>query len=231
MKQSLFLLVLILPFFLLAQQQEYTNSKTVDSKYLEDQIYFGLNYNFMNDKPSDVTQRNFSYGLQLGVIRDIPLNRKRNFGIGIGLGYANNSYYSNLISTESNGIIQYTTDSDDIDLIRSKFETHSVEFPFQFRWRTSTPTDYKFFRVYTGFKLAYNFGYRSVLVTDDYREGFSNTDIEKVNYGLTFNFGYNTFNLHLYYALNSFLKEDAVLDTGESIEFKPLRLGLIFYLL
>ncbi len=231
MKKNILYFLFVLPFLIHGQQLNINNTDDVDEKYLEDQIYVGLDYNFMTSKPSDVTQRNFSYGLQLGVIRDIPLNRNRIFGLGIGLGYAINSYYSDLISTKTDGVIEYTTDSDDIDLVRSKFETHSIEVPFEFRWRTSTTTDYNFFRVYTGFKFAYNFGARSVLVTDDGREGFSNSDIDKLQYGLSFNFGYNTFNFHLYYALNNFLKDGTSLDTGDSINFKPLRLGIIFYIL
>jgi hypothetical protein len=231
MKLKLLYFVFIFPFLINGQQKKINNTESIDANYLEDQIYVGLSYNFMASKPSDVTQRNFSYGLQLGIIRDIPLNQKRNFGLGLGLGYAINSYYSNLISTKTDDVIEYTTDSDDIDLVRSKFETHSIEVPFEFRWRTSTPTNYNFFRVYAGFKIAYNFGTRSVLVTDDGREGFSNTDINKLQYGLTCNFGYNTFNLHVYYALNEFLKDGTSLDTGDSINFQPLRLGLIFYIL
>jgi len=52
--------------------QNTTDSNSVDRLYLEDQIYFGVNYNFMYDKPDGIIQRNFSYGLNGGLIKDIP---------------------------------------------------------------------------------------------------------------------------------------------------------------
>ena len=185
----------------------------------------------MLNRPDGVVQRNFSYGLQGGIIRDLPLNVNRNFGLGIGIGYAVNSYYTNLISTADNGTVSYSVASSDFKFDRSKFEIHSIELPFELRWRNSTPTDYKFLRIYSGIKFGYNFSARSKLVTSDTRNGFANPDIEKFQYGLTFNLGYNTFNLHLYYSLSDFLKKDTVLDTGETIAMKPIRIGLIFYIL
>jgi len=229
MSKSLFLVLLCFP--LLQFSQTVNDANAIDTHYLEDQFYVGLNYNFMLNKPNDVVHRNFSYGLQAGYIRDIPLNVQRNFGIGIGIGYEVNSYYTNLISTSASGVIAYTVASSDFEYDKSKFEIHSIDLPIELRWRTSTPTDYKFLRLYSGIKLAYNFSSKSKLITNDGRTGFANSDIEKFQYGLTFNFGYNTFNLHVYYSLSDFLKKDAVLDTGESIEMKPLRIGLIFYML
>lgn len=229
MSKSIFLFLLIFP--LLQFSQTVKDSVAIDPHYLEDQFYIGLNYNFMLHKPNDVVQRNFSYGLQGGFIRDIPLNIPRNFGLGIGVGYAVNSYYTNLISTSLNDAIQYSVASGDFEYNRSKFEVHSLEIPIELRWRNSSPTDYKFLRLYSGIKFGYNFSTRSKLVTHDERTGFANTDIEKFQYGLTFNLGYNTFNLHVYYSLSDFLNKNAVLDTGDTIEMKPLRIGLIFYML
>ena len=203
----------------------------VDNKYLEDQVYLGVNYNFMLNYPADVLKRNFSYGLQGGVIKDLPINNSRTLALGIGLGYAVNSYYSNLVSVKENGAITYTVSDYTGSYNRSKFETHSIELPLELRWRNSSANEYKFFRIYTGVKLGYNFSARSKIAADDGNSGFRNTDIEKFQYGLLFNLGYNTFNLHVYYSLNNFLKKDAVLDTGDAINIKPLRVGVIFYLL
>tara|TARA_R110002033_G_scaffold79931_3_gene131022 strand:+ start:48498 stop:49187 length:690 start_codon:yes stop_codon:yes gene_type:complete len=223
------LFFLFIPFLVISQK---ANDAIIgDAKYLEDQVYVGVNYNFMLSKPIDVLQRNFSYGLQGGVIRDVPLNKKRTVALGIGLGYAVNSYYSNLISDNSNGAIVYAVPSSDSLYNRSKIETHSIELPIEFRWRNSSPTDYKFLRIYTGVKFGYNFSARSKLVADSGRTGFKNDDIQKLQYGLTLNMGYNTFNLHVYYSLSDFIKKDTFIDTGEKFEIKPIRIGLIFYIL
>lgn len=202
---------------------------TVDSLYLEDQFYIGLTYNTYGNKPSSLTQRNLPYGLQLGFIKDLPINKKRNVGFGVGFGYAVNNYYSNLIATKDSEGISYTFADEDLDYERSKIVTHMVEFPIEFRWRKSTPTKYKFLRIYGGAKLGYVFSSKSKFVSDDFKEVFSNTDIVNFRYGLQFNIGYNTWNIHVYYGLNSLL-DDAFVD-DEQLLMKPVRVGFNFYIL
>ena len=228
MKTILTLLLTITLVMGLRAQQEV---KEVDLNYLEDQFYVGITYNFILNKPSPVTQRNLSYGLDIGFIKDIPLNRKRNVAIGVGLGYAFNSYYTNLLVEEVDDQFQYGTLDSDADVKRNKLETHLLEFPLEFRWRTSTPEDYKFWRIYTGLKFSYLIGGRSKLVADSGKQSFYNTDLRNFQYGATLNFGYNTFNVHVYYALNNLFKDNLTLTSGEDLNFTPLRIGLIFYIL
>ncbi|WP_242528003.1 porin family protein [Allomuricauda sp. CAU 1633] len=203
---------------------------SVDSNYLEDQFYIGFGYNVLLNKPTDAVQRNLSFNLQAGFIKDIPLNTRRNFGIGIGLGYAVNSYYSSIVASEVGNAIAYEVRSTS-DFNRSKLETHALEIPFEFRWRTSTAEDYSFWRIYAGAKLGYVFSGRSRTVTDAEKMVFSNPDIQDLQYGLILSFGYNTWNVHAYYGLNPLLKEGTSLETGESLDLKVLRIGVIFYIL
>ncbi|MEM9647554.1 MAG: porin family protein [Bacteroidota bacterium] len=213
-------------FTLLAQ-----NVPEADNKYLEDQFYIGLGFNFLLNRPSDVAQRNLSYNLQLGFIKDIPLNRDRNFGLGLGFGYAVNSYYTNLVALNEANTVTYEVRSTD-DFTRSKIETHTVEFPLELRWRTSTPEDYKFWRIYAGGKVGYVFSGRSRLVTEENgTQSFSNDDIQKLQYGLTVSFGYNTWNINAYYALNPLLEDEVTLNGNEAIDARVLRIGVIFYIL
>ena len=181
------------------------------------------------NSPDALDQRNLSYNLQLGFIKDIPLNKRRNFGFGVGLGYAANSYYSNMGVTEDGDVRTYQI-VDDENFNRSKLETHAIEFPLEVRWRTSTATEYKFWRIYAGAKLGYVFSGRSKLVADEGNVSFSNDDINTLQYGLMLNFGYNTWNIHAYYSLNPLLKE-GVSIAGESIDLRVLRVGLTFYIL
>lgn len=202
-----------------------------DQEYLEDQFYFGLSYNIILNRPEDVSQRSLSYGIQGGFIKDIPLNDKRTFGLGIGLGYALNSYYSNLVASETDLGIAYTLPGEGVALKRSKLETHTVEFPIEFRWRNSTPTAYKFWRLYPGIKLGYTFSGRSKVITDSGKSAFENPQIREFQYGLMINMGYNTFNFHAYYGLNEILNPDVARFNGMPISIQPLRLGVIFYIL
>ncbi len=200
------------------------------SRYLEDQFYIGFGYNILLNKPSGAVQRNLSYNFQTGFIKDIPLNSRRNFGVGLGLGYAVNSYYSSIVATPSGNDIVYEV-LNTSEFNRSKLETHSLEVPFEFRWRTSTAEEYRFWRIYAGAKLGYVFSGRSRTVTDDGTMAFSNPDIQEFQYGLMLNFGYNTWNIHVYYSLNPLLKEDTILQAGEPLDLNVLRIGLIFYIL
>ncbi|MDT7829447.1 porin family protein [Pricia sp. S334] len=210
--------------------QVYPDSTLRDAKYLEDQFYIGLTYNFLIDIPDNVNQRNLSYGLQAGIIKDIPINEKRTTAFGIGLGYGIYSYYSNLRAIETHDSFEYSVIADVDNLKRNKVETHMLEVPIEFRLRNSNAVDYKFWRLYVGVKLGYVFGGRSKYASQDLKESFYNHDIRKFQYGLTFNFGYNTFNLHAYYALNGLFEDNTMLG-GSELSIRPLRVGLIFYIL
>jgi len=214
-------------FFFIGIAQDASQS---DDTYLEDQFYLGITYNFILNKPNDVTQRSLSYGLQGGFIKDLPINAARTRALGIGLGYAINSYYSNIRATEEQGDILYSRIDNDPDFKRSKIENHLVELPIEYRWRNSTPEEYKFWRIYTGVRLGYVFSGRSKFISKVEKASFSNNDLRKLQYGLTFNVGWNTFNIHIYYALSSLFNDNVVLD-NEMIEIKPLRVGFIFYIL
>ncbi len=227
--KPLFVIVLLLSSVNLGAQM--ANDSLFDSsRYFEDQFYIGITYNFLLDKPDNVSQRNLSYGLQGGFIKDVPINRDGTFAFGIGLGYGVYSYYSNLKAEEITDGFTYRIPVEAENLKRNKIETHMIELPLELRWRNSTASSYKFWRLYAGAKIGYVVGARSKAVFKEYSDSFFNQDVRDFQYGLTLNFGYNTFNLHFYYALNT-LFEGATTDTGEEIKFRPLSVGLIFYIL
>lgn len=235
MAKTLLTILFVFSIGQFVNSQETTTQKKIEDRYLEDQFYVGIGYNFLVDKPEPVIQRNLSYNLQLGVIKDVPLNKNRNFGLGIGVGYATNSYYTNVVALELEQGVVYRLPMGDEGFDRSKFETHALEFPFEIRWRTSNPVDYKFWRIYAGFKAEYLFSRRSKLVAQDLGEfdgntTFSNPNIGQWQYGIMLNFGYNTWNLHLYWTLSDFLDENALFE-NQVLTLTPLRIGVIFYIL
>lgn len=202
-----------------------------DEKYLEDQFYLGVTYNILLKRPAGVSQRNLSYGLFGGFIKDIPINKDRNVGFGIGIGYGINSYYTNLRATETGSGMEYEIIGNQTPFKRNKIETHSLEMPLQFRWRTSNSVSHKFWRIYTGVKLAYVFTARSKFVSDLETDSFTNSDIREFQYGLILNFGYNTFNIHAYYSLQKLFEDGVNTVDGNPLEFIPLHLGISFYIL
>ena len=221
-------------FFLLiissSYAQVYEANDLKKSDYLEDQFYIATAYNFLLDRPEGVVQRSLSYNLQAGFIKDLPINARRNVALGIGLGYGVNSYYTNVEAIDGTTDVTYTLSNRE-GFRRSKFETHALELPLELRWRTSTDTEYKFWRIYAGVKLAYAFVKRSKIASDTFTNGFDNDDIQNLQYGLMLNFGFNTWNIHAYYALNPLLEDNVSLESGVPFELRTLRIGLIFYIL
>jgi hypothetical protein len=207
--------------------------KVVDENYREDQFYLSLTYNLLAQKPDGLSQQGFSAGFHFGFIRDMPINERRNWAIGVGLGVSSNSYNQNmLIADQSNGEFNYTiVDKDSIAFTKNKFTTYVVELPLELRWRTSTPKDYKFWRLYTGVKFGYVFYNSSKF--DGSLGKIKNTNIADINglrYGLTLSGGYSTWNAHIYYGLNSLFDKSAKIDE-QTIDLTSIKIGLIFYIL
>ena len=140
-------------------QEFQLNEKTeevLDTLYREDQFYVGFTFNLLLNRPRGINSTGFSGGLHIGFIRDMPINKKRNFSMGLGLGYSINTYGQNLfIGEEENTEVTIFSSLKNIDFETNRFVTHLIEAPLEIRWRTSTPGNHKFWRVYTGVKIGY----------------------------------------------------------------------------
>lgn len=223
--------IVFLAFTTLLNAQVEVDSLGLDDKYREDQFYFSVTYNFLSNKPDMVTQKGFPTGFHLGFIRDMPVNERRNLSVGLGLGISSNSYNQNILINSSTGPDNFDLiDGETISFTKNKFTTYLVEVPFELRWRTSTSSNYKFWRIYTGVKVGY------VLFNSSKYEGnigdIKNKNIEnfeKLQYGLTLSFGYSTFNFHVYYSLNNIFKDTSL--NGDSVDLSALKIGLITYIL
>ncbi len=225
------LLIFCLGAFPVVAQNSGTAS-VIDSLYREDQFYVGLTFHLLHDLPGEVTQKGFSGGFHTGFIRDFPLNKRRNIALGAGLGWSINTYGQELFMGEdSNGqTIFRDLNLLDLDYDTNRFTTQLIEMPLQFRWRTSTPETYRFWRIYTGLRLGYVYHFRS-----NYKQGDNQViqtdvpELERLRLGTTFTFGYNTFNFHIYYSLNPFFNDGQVNDSSFGIS--TIKLGLMFYIL
>ncbi len=208
------------------------NDKVIDSLYKEDQFYVGVTYNLLGNRKEKLSQSGFSTGFHFGFIKDMPINKQRNVAIGLGLGYSLNSFNQNLRITKDNtGAINYSVLEDNSTYSRNKFSMHLIELPLEFRWRTSNATEYKFWRIYTGFKLGYVLSNTTKYKGDLGLDKHNNIkDFNDMQYGLTLSVGYNTWNLYLYYALNPVFSNKAQLD-GSSIDINAIKVGLMFYIL
>ncbi|RMB56792.1 PorT family protein [Dokdonia sinensis] len=230
------LLVFVLQGWTVQAQGDISEEQilVVDSLYREDQVYIGLGLDLLTNKPEGISQNGFSGHFSVGFIRDMPFNKRRNKSIGVGLGLGVDVYNQNLfIGEESDDTTSiYAIVPDNIGQVKNRFSYYSVQMPIQYRWRTSSATDYTFWRIYTGIQLEYIYHFKSTF------EQSGNTvnqtkipELNKIQYGLTFAFGYSAFNLKVYYGLNSLFNEDAILTNGNKVDLQVLRLGLQFYFL
>ena len=227
MKSRLFLLPFLICF--VAAFAQPNKATELDSLYREDQIYIGVTYNALTNLPEGASQNSFSTGFHLGVIRDFPINKRRNVAIGLGLGYSINTFNQN-IRISSTTPTTYTI-LEGIGFTKNNFSQHLLEVPLEFRWRTSNSETYKFWRIYTGVKLGYVLASKSVYKGNPDNETHRNLKgMNPWQYGLTMSVGYNTWNGYIYYGLNPIF--DSVISTNaQSLDMNALKIGLIYYLL
>lgn len=203
----------------------------IDSLYREDQFYAGLNYNSLVIKPEGVSQEKISFGFSAGFLRDMPINKERTFAIAPGIGFAFNNYLQNMAIKGSNQSPIYEVIPSNISFDKNRFEQFRVEVPIEFRWRDSTPQEFQFFRIYGGFKVSYLLYDKSVF--EDNNEKIvikNNKDFEDFLYSAYLSVGYSAFNLQIQYALNSFFKSSAQIDSVP-IKMNVLNIGVVFYIL
>ncbi|GGG94865.1 hypothetical protein GCM10011416_10370 [Polaribacter pacificus] len=223
MKQLLTFVLLFMTSLAFSQK----DSLRTGDRYLEDQLYLTISYNQLYSQPALLRGSGFSYGFSMGYIRDIPLVKSGHLAFGAGLGFGYDSFNHGLKVTEQNNQVVFDVDA---QVSSNPLRIHTIELPFEFRWRTSTANKFKFWRVYAGIKLSYNlknqFSYDNGTTVIDY----NNVDrFNNFQYGLTLSTGYAAFNFHVYYGLTPLLKESA-LGTPD-INTKVIKMGLIFYIL
>ena len=225
--------VLLFLFSIVAISQEVVTSEVpIDIEYREDQFYINVTYNIVTDVPGGVDLRGLSGGIGFGYIRDMPINKRRNIAVGLGFGFAFNRYGQNLFIGEgSNESSIFSVLDGNTDFDVNRFSATTIEVPLEFRWRTSTPETYKFWRIYIGVRLGYTFYYQSDFTQDN--NSVSQTDIsefEPLTFSPTFSVGFNKINFFASYSITPFFT-DAQTDLGEEVGFNPIKLGLIFYVL
>ncbi len=204
-----------------------------DSLYREDQFYISVSYNVFSNIPKTMNPEGVSAGVNIGFLRDFPINKSRNLAFALGVGFSYDQYGNNLlIEEDANGLTKYSILDSDIDYKYNRLIVTTIEAPIEFRWRSSTPTDYKFWRVYVGFRVGYTLLNKATYKNSDTK--ITNTSInefEDLRFSTTLSVGYSKFNLFVKYNLNPYFNEEAITDGGEQVNFNGINLGLVFYIL
>lgn len=203
------------------------DSLQLGDSYTEDQLYVTLAYNQLFDQPAIVGASGFSYSFSGGFIKDVPFTKRRNVSLGIGIGYGFDSFNHELKVTNTADTFIFSVDN---SISANKLVIHTIEFPVEFRWRTSTAKKFKFWRVYAGVKFGYNLSNKFTYVENSATIRLKNIpDFRKFQYGFTISAGYDAFNIYTYYGLTPIL-ENAFIG-ADQINTKILKIGLIFYIL
>ena len=111
---------------------------------------------------------------------------------------------------------------------KNTFNFSEIQFPLEIRWRNSSPSNYKFWRIYAGLK--YSKVIQSAFKHDSSQENYklTNLPINLDQLGLTLNIGYNTWNIGLYKSLRPFFNKN-IQSLPQGLE--QFKVGLIFYIL
>lgn len=220
---------LFLSFFQSFSQLEKIEKPVVDSLYREDQFYLNITNNSVQNSPSGFNQNRFSPGIGVGFLRDMPINKRRNFAIALGFGYSVSILNQNIGIAEGNSNLEYSIIANS-SYDKNKLSIHYIDIPLEIRWRTSDPTNTQFWRIYTGFKFSYSIYNQYKLETSSQVLSLTNIpEINKIQFGCYLTAGWNTFNIYVLYGLNPIFKSAAIGDT--IIKANTLNFGLQFYIL
>lgn len=203
-----------------------------DPHYREDQFYAGISYVLVQAKPAGYSQYSVPVNMNFGLLRDIPVNKRRNYAIALGVGYSYTNLKHSVVTQQTDGANYYSIISQ-AAFDKNKLVLHYLDFPLELRWRTSNDTDHRFWRVYTGFKLSYLFynkseykpdGNTTVKITND-------PNMNRIMTGMYISAGYNTWNFYAYYGFNTIYKGAAIQDNNDKLKLRPVSFGLMFYIL
>lgn len=216
----------------LAQDQlSWLKENESDSLYREDQFYVGFSFNFLTDLPSKVEQSGFSGGLVFGFIRDMPVNKRGNLSLGLGLGFNLNTFGQTLQIKREGGTDNFEPIDSDLNYDTNRFTTNLIEVPLELRWRSSDIGKLSFWRIYLGLKFGYVLTSKSVYRGPEEHFSFSSINgITEFRTSASFTFGYGAVNFFVDASLNPVF--DGVVDSrGEEVSIRPIKVGLVFFFL
>ena len=216
------ILILIFLFF-----HSFGLSQEDFQKYREDQIYFSVYYNSLGSELDNFKENKFSSSFNIGFIRDIPISKSGKFALGLGVGYGTNSFNNNMKLSSNNQSLYELLSNRDAPT-KNTFNFSEIQFPLEIRWRNSSPSNYKFWRIYAGLKysIVIQSAFKHVSSQENYK--LTNLPINLDQLGLTLNIGYNTWNIGLYKSLRPFFNKNI---QSLPLELEQFKVGLIFYIL
>ncbi|MDD4819340.1 MAG: outer membrane beta-barrel protein [Flavobacteriales bacterium] len=205
------------------------------SKYLDDQLYISFSYNILTALPDEMREYSFSNTFALGYIRDIPLNKRRNIGLGIGAGLGFHSYYTNLSLTKDEfGVLDIHTMGSD-EYKSNRFSLQTVDFPIQLRFRGSTADKFNFWRVYAGITASWVYKNSATIKTEIQKIRYYDiSPLQTWLFMANLQVGYGKFTVKVDYSINSLFERSyngAPLAIDGLSNVHTCNVGLLVYIL
>lgn len=192
--------------------------------FREDQIYLSIAYPYFSDAPNELIQNKLSYSFSFGFVRDMPINEKRTFAVGLGLGWDMSTVFNNMQFETSNNSISATAIQGSYQ--KNVFSMQSLAVPFELRWRSATETKHAFWRIHSGLSLHVPLRLRASFTSIEGVQTNTNLPHHETLLRWNVHFGFNTWNISIAHDLQSWATSALV---NSSFDIKFTKIGLIFY--
>jgi hypothetical protein len=196
-----------------------------------DRIIIDIKTDQWLETPPGIETKPYSIGVSAFFYKDLPISKKSNFSVALGIGLSSdNIHHNGAISTSSNNSsnTSYTKLiplASNYKTKRNKLTLNYIEAPFEIRFRTTNKTlaeKRKFnFRFYPGFKVGYLLGSHTKLVTDNIKvKVYRTPNTLFYRYGPTLRMGVNKVTFVAFYSLTS------IFEKNKGNELNTFSLGL-----
>lgn len=201
------------------------SQNTTLKDYREDQIYLAISYPFLTNGAPEITQNKLSHSLQVGFVRDMPINNRRNLALGLGLGLSHNVVYNNLRFINDTKSFEFISNPD-----TNLWKWTELNIPLEFRWRTSSVEAYKFWRIYSGITAIYALHARQNYRLGGDSSSISSLPIEKLRFAFHISAGNNTWNIYYLHSIGPIFQNTQPTENVTLNDLAYAKIGLIFYL-
>lgn len=199
-----------------------------DAAYRFDHLCINVNYNSWIQDIKGLSTEPYSFGMDIGVYKDMPLDKRGNISLGIGLNYNFSHVHHNadvnyIFDTVNNKNIGTSFVPTKASFKRNKLYTNFLEIPLELRFRSIEHPNLRF---YVGFKAGYMLSVHSTRVTEQTKvKTYRIKNILPYRYGPTLKMGYGKVNLYGFYSLTPLFED------GKGMTITPYTLGLSFFIL
>ncbi|MDA9563266.1 PorT family protein [Flavobacteriales bacterium] len=208
-----------------AQELREISRSPIKRELREDMLLLNFNWNTMLNGPDSLTIEPYSWGFDLQVMYDIPI-QKSNFSFAAGGGLGISNFYTNSqighihVGTDSTESKFYPI-SDSLNISRNKLTVTYADIPFELRYR-SNPDKYGYsWKIALGAKVGYHLQTRSKVIQDSKKyKTYDYPNYEKWRYGVSMRVAYGRVGVSAFYSLTG------LFDEGKGDLINPLSLGI-----